>query len=214
MRQSYSRCIQLLVLLNLVCSSVFATAANQQPQAIAPTTLAGYSQYPQAVQQLINKALALTEKKLTYTYGAADPAAGGMDCSGAMYYLLNSMGLSDVPRSSHLIYKWVWQKGHFYAVNSDKLDSFEFAHLKPGDLLFWSGTYSSDHDPDVTHVMLYLGRDEQGNPLMMGSSNGRTYKGRKIYGVSVFDFNLPKAESKSRFLGYSCTPQINCGSRT
>lgn len=213
MWQSNRIFMRLIALFSMIVSPVFAAEVNQQPQALAPAALTGYGQYPKTVQQLIGKALALTEKKLTYTYGAADPGAGGMDCSGTIYYLLTSMGLTDVPRSSHLIYKWAWQQGHFYAVNSDKSSSFEFAHLQPGDLLFWSGTYNTDHDPDVTHVMLYLGRDKQGNPLMMGSSNGRTYKGRKIYGVSVFDFNLPSAMSKSRFLGYSCTPHINCGSK-
>lgn len=206
----FRRLAVLVFFFNLTAGVAYAAEANQQPESIAPATLKGYSQYPAAVQQLIKSGLTLTEKKLTYTYGAADPAAGGMDCSGTIYYLLKSMGLGDVPRSSHLIYKWVWQQGRFYAVNSDQTDSFEFSHLQPGDLLFWSGTYATDHDPDVTHVMLYLGKNQQGKPLMMGSSNGRTYNGRKIYGVSVFDFNLPAPGSKSRFLGYSCTPHINC----
>lgn len=56
--------------------------------------------------------------------------------------------------------------------------------------------------------MLYLGKNIEGQPLMMGASNGRSYKGKKIYGVSVFDFQLP--DNKSKFLGYSCIPTLNC----
>ena len=133
-----------------------------------------------------------------------------MDCSGTIYYLLNTMGIRDVPRSSDLIYKWVLQKGHFYSVNSSKLDSLEFSHLNPGDLLFWSGTYVTSHDMNVSHVMLYIGENKENQPIMVGASDGRTYKGRQIDGVSVFDFQLPTSGSKSRFLGYSCTPGINC----
>ncbi len=162
------------------------------------------------MQKLIDVALELASKNLGYQYGSADPKVGAMDCSGTVYYILNTLGVKDVPRSSHLMYQWAWEKGHFYAVNSDQMTSFEFEHLKPGDLLFWSGTYKTDRNPNVTHVMIYLGKNRDGAPLMIGASNGRTYKGRKIYGVSVFDFNLPKSDSKSRFLGYSCTPGISC----
>lgn len=155
-------------------------------------------------------ALELTHKNLTYTYGSADPNVGGMDCSGTIYYILTKAGVKNVPRSSHLIYQWAAENGHFYPVNATQVNSPEFAHLSPGDLLFWKGTYNVKHDPDVTHVMMYLGKNKEGKPLMIGSSDGRTYKGRKIWGVSVFDFELPNPASASKFLGYSCTPEINC----
>lgn len=58
--------------------------------------------------------------------------------------------------------------------------------------------------------MIYLGKNNAGEPLMIGASDGRTYQGRSVYGVSVFDFQLPNLLSKSKFLGYSCIPTINC----
>ncbi len=47
---------------------------------------------------------------------------------------------------------------------------------------------------------------------MIGASDGRSYNGKKVYGVSVFDFKLPNEFSKAKFLGYSCIPDINCRS--
>ena len=183
---------------------------NRDPETISNSELQDFNANPEKVKTLINLGLNLAGQHLKYQYGDANPKAGGMDCSGTIYYMLKTMGIKEVPRSSNLIYSWVWKKGHFYAVNSNKQDSFEFSHLNPGDLLFWNGTYAIDRNPNVTHVMLYIGKNKAGELLMLGASDGRTYKGRQIYGVSVFDFKMPAPDSKSRFLGYSCTPEINC----
>lgn len=183
---------------------------NQTPETIPYTELINNNSYPEKVKQVIHIALDLTHKNLGYLYGSANPNATGMDCSGTIYYILRTVGIKDVPRSSHLIYKWALENGHFYPVNTTEINSTVFSHLNPGDLLFWNGTYKVKHDPDVTHVMLYLGKTKDGKPLMVGSSNGRTYKGKKIYGVSVFDFQLPDSKGPSRFLGYGCAPGINC----
>ncbi len=199
------------LLLTLISFSATAeTNTSQEPETISSSALQDFNLNSDKVKTLINLGLEMAGKNLHYQYGGANPKMGGMDCSGTIYYMLNKEGITDVPRSSHLIYQWVWKKGHFYPVNGKKMDSFEFAHLHPGDLLFWSGTYAVDRDPNVTHVMLYIGKNEAGDSLMMGASDGRSYKGRKIDGVSVFDFKLPAPNSKSRFLGYSCTPEINC----
>jgi cell wall-associated NlpC family hydrolase len=40
------------------------------------------------VRQIIERGLDLTKQNLNYTYGSADPANGGMDCSGFVYYVL------------------------------------------------------------------------------------------------------------------------------
>jgi len=49
-------------------------------------------------------------------------------------------------------------------------------------------------------------------PLMFGASDGRYYNGKKMWGVSVFDFELPKPNSAAKFIGYSCVPQLTCSS--
>lgn len=179
-------------------------------QSIAIDHLASFKEYPEKTQQLILKAQALTQQNLTYQYGSADPKKGGMDCSGTIYYLLKSMNISDVPRPGNEMYLWVSQKGKLHTVSSNSFDSAEFSHLKPGDLLFWSGTYNTQRQPPITHVMLYLGKNKQGQPLMFGASDGRTYQEKSMWGVSLFDFKLPNPKSSSRFVGYSCIPHLTC----
>src|SRR5213075_2478485 len=108
---------------------------------LLPDEIMGYENYPAKVRQLLDAGLALTRENLGYTYGSADPANGGMDCSGFVYYLLKQQGVADVPRDSAGQYVWVRKSGKFEAVVSRSDDTFELANLKPGDLMFWTGTY-------------------------------------------------------------------------
>lgn len=124
---------------------------------LEPEDLVEFPSLPKVIQLLLIKALALTKENLTYRYGLADPKEGAMDCSGFVYYLLTQMGLKDVPRSSSGLYCWVRKEGKFKAVLSNNPNSFELNDLKPGDLLFWIGTYSTQNDPPISHVMIYLG---------------------------------------------------------
>jgi len=197
-------------LFSFLSTTALAATQTQNTQSIASYDLQNFNENSQPVKKLLNLALDLASKNLGYLYGSADPKNKGMDCSGTIYYLLTTMSIKEVPRSSDLIYQWVEDNGHFYPVKSHDLSSPELAHLHPGDLLFWSGTYEIKRDIDVTHVMIYLGKNKKSEPLMIGSSDGRTYKGKKVYGVSVFDFQFPDEQSKSKFLGYSCIPHLNC----
>ncbi len=160
---------------------------------------------------MLEAGLALTAQDLTYTYGSADPANGGMDCSGFVYYVLRERGLTDVPRSSSEQYKWARKARKFFAVVSRKNSTFELDDLRPGDLLFWTGTYNTSNDPPISHAMIYLGKEkETGKRVMMGSSDGRTYRGQSRWGVSVFDFSLERRDSGNgsgpRFVGYAKIP--------
>jgi peptidoglycan DL-endopeptidase CwlO len=183
---------------------------------LSPDEIAGYDSYPPKVRQILDAGLALTKQNLGYTYGSADPANGGMDCSGFIYYLLTENGFKDVPRDSSQQYVWVRKAGDFNAVLSRHEDSFELDDLKPGDLLFWSGTYNIDRDPPITHTMIYLGREKRTKkPVMLGSSDGRTYDGKQRFGVSVFDFKMPPppnsgdAKISPRFVGYGRIPGLS-----
>ena len=162
---------------------------------------------------MVDLALNLTTRNLEYQYGSADPANGGMDCSGFVYYVLTQNGVPDVPRDSSQQYIWLRKAGKFQAVISQKEDSFELDALVPGDLLFWTGTYKIDRDPPITHAMIYLGREKGTNKrIMVGASDGRTYKGESRYGVSVFDFKIsrPAPTNEGRlsptFVGYGAVP--------
>jgi cell wall-associated NlpC family hydrolase len=187
------------------------TVAVRKPTAITtPDELPNFDRYPRNVKQLISNALELSNQHLTYKFGSSDPNNKGMDCSGTISYLLKQLDVDDVPRQSDEIYQWAYENGVFSAVNSHKFGTFEFSKLKPGDLLFWSGTYPVKRDPAITHVMMYLGRDKDNRPLMFGATSGGTYRGHSQSGVSVFDFYIPSGKSKARFLGYACIPHLTC----
>ena len=183
---------------------------------LSPDEIESYESYPAKVRQILDAGLELTKQNLGYTYGSADPANGGMDCSGFIYYLLTENGFKDVPRDSSQQYVWVRKAGDFDAVLSRHEDTFELDALKPGDLLFWSGTYNIDRDPPITHTMIYLGREKRTKKrVMIGSSDGRTYDGKQRFGVSVFDFKMPPppnsgdAKISPVFVGYGRIPGLS-----
>jgi peptidoglycan DL-endopeptidase CwlO len=182
---------------------------------LLPEQIKGFEDYPPNVQKLLATALDLTTRNLDYKYGSADPANGGMDCSGFVYFVLRQNGLTDVPRDSSQQYIWLRRAGKFEAVISRKDNSFELENLQPGDLLFWTGTYAIDRDPPITHAMIYLGREKKtGERVMVGASDGRVYQGESRYGVSVFDFKLPRPDKNGdgkvqpTFVGYGHIPAL------
>jgi peptidoglycan DL-endopeptidase CwlO len=186
---------------------------------IKPESIREFSEQPADIQGLIRNSLALTERNLSYKYGSADPAAGGMDCSGFIYYVLNNSGYKDVPRDSAGQYEWVRKSSNFHSVLSRSGDSFELNDLRPGDLLFWSGTYKVDREIPITHVMIYLGKEKSTDkPVMVGSTDGRSYNGVRRFGVSVFDFKMPSGQPNNndpgltaKFEGYGSIPGLRRG---
>lgn len=182
---------------------------------ISTDQIKDYEGYPETVRKIVDLSLALTKQNLKYSYGSADPSSGGLDCSGFVYYVLRQVGLDDVPRDSASQYVWVRKAGNFRAVLSREADTFELDGLKPGDLLFWTGTYSIERDPPVTHAMIYVGREkESGKRIMVGASDGRSYDGKQRFGVSLFDFKLSKpkpsndAKLSPLFVGYGSVPGL------
>ncbi len=188
------------------------------PATIAPAAIADYEKYPTNVRKITDLALDLAGRNLQYKYGSADPANGGMDCSGFVYYVLKQYGVADVPRDSSQQYVWLRKAGKFRAVNSRQDDTFELNEMTPGDVLFWTGTYSIERDPPITHAMIYLGREKGTNKrIMVGASDGRSYNGEARFGVSVFDFKMsdpPRdkdAKLTPRFIGYAHVPGVHDG---
>ena len=205
----------------------FANTNDPGPEAsptrvasLASSDIADFDQSPPAIRSLLETCLSLTKQNLGYKFGSADPADGGMDCSGTVYHVLQAAGITDAPRTASEQYVWVRKAGTFEAVISRKVASFELDALRPGDLLFWTGTYSTEQEPPVSHTMIYLGkRRSDGKQIMFGASDGRTYDGRKIWGVSVFDFKITSAAQKestgegakpgSNFIGYARIPELD-----
>jgi cell wall-associated NlpC family hydrolase len=194
------------------------TKKNAPNATISTDEIIGFDNYSPEVRKIIESALSLTTQNLGYKYGSADPANGGMDCSGFIHYVLSKNEIGDVPRDAREQYIWVRKAGNFQAVLGHSDDTFELDSLKPGDLLFWSGTYSVDRDPDITHTMIYLGREKATNHrVMVGASDGRIYKGQSRFGVSVFEFRVSRLGAKSDdkpgpvFVGYGRIPSLHDG---
>lgn len=187
---------------------------NAEPVSVASidsSDLVEFDSQPQAVKELIEYSLKLTDKKLSYTFGSNSPARGGMDCSGTIQHLLQSMGAEGVPRTSYAMYHWALEKGDLVKTpgvteTSDPV----FSKLQPGHLLFWTGTYSTkDRNPPISHVMIYLGTlKADGKGVVFGASSGRRYRGKKIHGVSVFDWKVPSKSSTSKFVAYAPIPGL------
>ena len=138
---------------------------------------------------------------LPYKFAGASPEDGGMDCSGAVFYLLGKVGI-DPPRTADGQFRWVLNSGNLTPVPEEALtlDHPAFSKLKPGDLLFWAPT---GEDPRISHVQLFLGFEEKDHhPIMAGASDGRSYRGVKKNGFGLVDFTIPKADSPKRLIGY------------
>lgn len=95
--------------------------------------------------------------------------------------------------------------------NHPAIDDAILKKLRPGDLLFWGGTYAptGQREVNVTHIAIYLGPEtSDGNAVMINSTDGRSYRGVKANGYGVYDFRMPKAGGRSVFMGYGTPPGI------
>ncbi|HXX42754.1 MAG TPA: NlpC/P60 family protein [Chthoniobacterales bacterium] len=195
--------------------SIPTDKTGSQVSTIAPSEIKDYDNYSVDVRKLVDLALDLIDQNLGYKYNSADPALGGMDCSGFIYYVLSKAGIKGVPRDARDQYTWARNAGNFQAVLSQHEDTSELNALKPGDLLFWANTYGAKRDPDVTQAMIYLGREKGTNQrIMIGSGDGLSYKGQPYFGVSVFDFKIGRSkvaksdEPGPMFVGYARIPGL------
>lgn len=182
-----------------------------RPARIDATELAGIELLHESRQQLIEGALALAKDSpwLPYRIGSADPGLGGFDCSGAMYFVMTKAGLKP-PRSSAGQMEWLQKNGRFHEIaeDADDVKHPSFAALKPGDLLFWAVNEVTG-EKRIHHVAMYLGTAKSdGLPLIINSTDGRTYRGRKGNGYGVYDFAIPKKDALSKLVGYGTPPGI------
>ena len=190
------------------------TGGKVKPATLTTAALAGFAGLSAPRRRLIETALGVARNWpwLPYVYGGADPALGGMDCSGAMYYVLIQCGLSP-PRTSAGQYLWLrdHQQLHLVTAAVTAGDDPSLAGLRPGDLLFWgTGQQAGDETiPNITHVAMYLGREKRdGLQVMINATDGRSYRGTKANGYGVYDFHMPLVTSPSKLVGYGAPPGI------
>lgn len=206
------RSVALVVIFSLLLHTITSAETRRAAvSSIQATELADFRNYPNEVKAIVAEALKLTCQNLTYTFNSADPRRGGMDCSGAIHHVLKSNGYDATPRQSDQMAAWVAKHSTLHRTDSaQSLSDPVFSALKPGDLVFWSGTYNAKaRQVPVTHVMLYLGRlAKNGKPVVFGASDGRRYEGQKRTGVSIFDLSLPRRGSTSRLYGFGSIPGL------
>ncbi len=148
---------------------------------------------------------------LKHVDGSEDPARGGFDCSGAMVFVMEKAGLKP-PRSSAGQWEWLKKHGRLREVSAEAKDvgDASLAELKPGDLLFWAE--ADGVTKRIHHVAMYLGKEKKdGRAVMINSTDGRSYRGTKANGYGLYDFRVPKAESKSKLVGYGTPPGVEEG---
>jgi cell wall-associated NlpC family hydrolase len=191
-----------------------AKSAHGRPALVGIKDLADFEGLAADRQKLIVIAIATARDSpwLPYAYGKADPAQGGFDCSGAMYFVMNKAGLNP-PRSSAAQYGWLLDEKRMSVVAADAtaFDDASLKALKPGDLLFWSTgeVVAGLKTLSITHVALYLGRDKKdGLRIMINATDGRSYRGVKANGYGVYDFRVPARDARSKLVGYGTPPGV------
>lgn len=152
---------------------------------------------------LRDEAHKLATEGLTYSFGADDPETGGLDCSGAMQYLFNKIGIGDIPRTSYDQYDWLKKKKTLDDVYGKGSSKKLFEKLSPGDLIFWGGTWKSGHR--VSHVMLYMGYDPKEDKHWVFGARGKSSKGKFGNGVDLFELE----PNRGRLIAHGKVPGLN-----
>lgn len=185
-----------------------------KPALIGTEKLKEFDTLPEDRKKLIAGALAVARDSpwLPYFFGGSDPAVGGFDCSGAMYFVMRKAGL-EPPRSSAEQFLWLKENSRLTEIPATVTtpDHPTLKILQPGDLLFWGGTYApvDGRTVNITHVAMFLGHEKSdGHAVMINATDGRSYRGTKANGFGVYSFYLPKAGGRSVFMGFGTPPGI------
>ncbi len=148
------------------------------------------------------RAEAISRFGLPYKFGGDHPSEGGLDCSGTMKFLLSDIGFKDIPRTSYEQFAWLKQSRTLRLSKTIPSQMGGKKGIKPGDLIFWGGTYDSGHK--VSHVMIYLGQAGNGTHYMFGA-RGKNKTGLHGSGVDVFPLESGKQKG---LVGYGSLPGV------
>lgn len=163
--------------------------------------------------RLVAECQRLAGMGLRYQFGSGHPASGGLDCSGTVQYVMSRQGMSGMPRTASAQFVHLQEQGTLTLVPPGATAHWILSRARPGDLLFWRGTYATGRWPDVSHVMIYLGIDRRdGRPMMFGAST-RTGKGINGHGVDIYGFKPVKPGGKGQLIGFGSVPGLNAPPR-
>lgn len=157
----------------------------------------------QLLDVIRKRAEAISTFRLPYVFGGDHPNEGGLDCSGAMKFLLSDIGFRDMPRTSYEQYAWLRQARTLRHAKSIPEHMGGRKGIKPGDLIFWGGTYDSGHK--VSHVMIYLGQGRDGTHYMFGA-RGKSKTGLNGSGVDIFKLGSGRQKG---LVGFGSLPGVS-----
>jgi cell wall-associated NlpC family hydrolase/LysM repeat protein len=130
--------------------------------------------------RFLQEARALGDRGIEYNEDWRPPGearAWTMDCSNTSRYLYKSVANINLPRTASDQYYYLHLQGKAWDVPVNSMGwadgNFLREHLQPGDLLFWENTYRPERQPPITHVMVFLGTNAQGQWIMAGSQGSR-----------------------------------------
>lgn len=158
---------------------------------------------------LVRRCDVMALQELVYKFGADDPSTGGLDCSGAVQYLLRQEGIREVPRTAYTQYLWLKKLGALNKVSRWTWSAERVSKkMRSGDLMFWTGTYNTGRSPNISHVMIYLGRDASNGKHYMFGASSRKSKGLHGNAVDVYEFVYPRKHGKDNFAGFASVPGL------
>ncbi len=121
-----------------------------------------------------------------------------MDCSNTSRYIYKAATGIQLPRTASDQYYYLHLQNKAWDVpqasNGFADCNFLRQNLKAGDLLFWENTYKPERQPPITHVMVFLGKNNKGEWVMAGSQTGRGGEHNRSHGgpdIYVFDPTRP-----------------------
>lgn len=111
----------------------------------------------------------IVSEKPVYSFGAHSPRVGKYDCSSFVKESALRANLATLPRDSRSQFELLQKTGRVWLSGDTG-----WQNLRPGDLIFFSGTYRHSHSNPISHVMIYAGENQ-----MIGAQSS---------GVGIFDF--------------------------
>lgn len=99
--------------------------------------------------------LALIEAQQGKPYNAASNPQVGFDCSGLIWWVLKTLGLKNVPRTSEEQFAWLEKNGGVYGDNGQTGIFHNPKFLLPGALIFYKERHDTQASPN--HVAVYVG---------------------------------------------------------
>jgi cell wall-associated NlpC family hydrolase len=171
-------------------SSFFSSSSSSTPSPSTGMSSDWANRFRQHAQELSSLGLEYDESWRP----PGESRAWAMDCSNTARYLYKVTAGLELPRTASDQYYYLHLQNKAWDVpqtadgNADV--TYLRENLKVGDLLFWENTYRPERQPPITHVMVFLGTNDKGQWIMVGSQTSRGGEHNRRNGgpdIYVFD---------------------------